>query len=331
MILRSIYRILLRLRPKEWRGEMLAVFDQARLDARAQGWLAYAGFGAREVAGLLHAGREPGGRWRWPLSGTLAGLLAGWAVTLAMPEMYTSRALFRALPSSIPERFASGTTPITFETVRHTIFPSIFSRNTATNIIRTYDLYRPERSRMPMEDVVEIMFRSIDIRQSDTSAIRVAFSYPDALLAQKVTRDLMTRLIDESTRERQVQSMMTVSFLRDRANHAATEWDELNAQVRKAAGPGVERLQLDSDIARRRYETLRQQVIEAEMIASLEERRQGPTLEVLDLPSLPESPAVSHWTILAGGGLGGLVIGIVAGWLRRLRLATASTPALIGA
>ena len=97
-MLRLVYRALLRLRPMEWREEMLGVFDQARQDARERGWLAYVRFGCREIAGLLRL--EAGGRWRWALGGALIGLSA--AGLFAPPEMYTSEAKIRTLRSSIP-------------------------------------------------------------------------------------------------------------------------------------------------------------------------------------------------------------------------------------
>jgi hypothetical protein len=329
VILRTIYRMLLRLRPKMWRDEMLDVFEQAREDARAKGWLAYGAFGLREFAGLLHVERGTG-KLRWAAGGALVGLLAGWAVTLATPEIYTSRATIRAVPSMIPERFAPASPALTIEALRMSMFPVLFSRTTLVNIIQTYDLFRPERARMPMEDIIDLMRQAIEIQQADHQTMRLAFSYADRHAAQRVTRDLMTRLIDETLRQRHALSMMTVSFLSSQANRAASTWEDLNDKVRKA-GPGAERLLMDRDLASRRYVMLREQVIEAEAIAALEERRQGPTLEVMDLPSLPERPHLSHAMILTASALGGLVIGFLAGWLRRLRLAATSAPAMIGA
>jgi hypothetical protein len=315
-MLRAMYRALLLLRPREWRAEMLTVFDQASAGARVRGRWAYLGFGLREVGGLLHV--EPGGLWRWAGGGLLLGLLTAWVFTLASPEVYTCRALVRARPSPIPTRFVPATPALTVEGLRTSTVPAIFSRLTLTNIIQTFDLYRSERSRMPMEDVVELMRERIEIRVTTEQTVRIGFSYQDRFLAQKVTRDILTRLIDETLRERASLSHATVRFLENQADRAATKWDELDARIHKA-GQQSERLLLDRDLARRHYETLRQQVSEAEMIAEMDERRQGPSLEILDLPFLPERPEISHQAILLGGACGGLLLGWCAGWLRRLR------------
>lgn len=327
MMLRSIYRLLLRLRPREWRDEMLEVFDQARQDARARGWIAYTAFGAREIKGLLSL--ERGGIWRWALGGALAGLLAGWVFTLTAPEMYTSKALVRILPSSVPERYVPTAIALTFDSLSGAVLQDVYSRRALVNTIDSRGLYFSERKLMPMEDVVELMRKRIEIKPTNPQTIQITFSDSDPVKAQRVTRDILTHLIDGTIRERSALSMMTVTFLAGQADRAAAEWENLTAKVR--SGPQTDRLMLDRQLASRRYETLRQQVSEAEMIAGLEEHKQGPTLELLDLPSLPERPSVSHATILMSTGLGGLLLGTLAGWLRRLSRANASSPAMIGA
>jgi uncharacterized protein involved in exopolysaccharide biosynthesis len=298
----------------EWREEMLGVFDQARRDARERGWLAYGRFGCREIAGLLRL--EAGGRWRWALGGALVGLSA--AGLFAPPEMYTSEAKIRTLRSSIPERFVPAYPSLTARDLQTSVFPVILSRRTIINLIQLYDLFKSERAYMPMEDCVELFQRRVEVGQLDAQTIRVAFSYGDPRMAQRVARDLMTRLIDETIRERYSMSMTTVNFLTSQADRAATAWEALSARAR-AAGPNSERLLLDRDLARSHYETLRRQVIEAEMIAGMEERKQGPSVEVFDLPSLPERPEISHAAVLAAGAFGGFTLGLLLGWLRRLR------------
>ena len=261
------------------------------------------------------------GRGRWVAGGLALGLLSAWAVTFVQPEMYTSRASLRAIPSSIPERFVPASPALSAATLRTSMLPVIFARVTLTNIIQTYDLFRPERSRMPMEDIVDLMRRQIEIRAAANDVVEIAFSYPDRLLAQRVTRDLMTRLVDETLRQRHQLSMMTVAFLRSQAEKAAAAWDALNLRVRAARpeSEGFDRLRLDRELAIRHYESMRTRLVEAETLASLEERQQGASLEVLDIPSLPERPRLSHAMVMAAGGAGGLVLGLLAFWVRRLR------------
>jgi hypothetical protein len=147
----------------------------------------------------------------------------------------------------------------------------------------------------------------------DDTTLEVSFSYEDRIAAQKVAAELVSRIMTEHTRFRQMQSMMTLQFMKDSAAEAAAAWESSLTQLKAAdtAGKALDRLRLDSEIARRRYETLSAKVAEAEMMRSLEQRQQGASLEVLDAASLPaESQSSIGMWILAG-----LIAGGVAGWL----------------
>jgi hypothetical protein len=86
---------------------------------------------------------------------------------------------------------------------------TIFSRWGLATIIHTFSLYKTERSRMPMEDVVELMRKSILIRPVASvvdgspriPAFVVQFSYEDRHLAQRVTQELVGQYIDDNLRE----------------------------------------------------------------------------------------------------------------------------------
>jgi uncharacterized protein involved in exopolysaccharide biosynthesis len=72
----------------------------------------------------------------------------------------------------------------------------------------------------------------------------------------------------------------------------------------------MERRELDRELAKARYVTLRQQ-LNAAMSSG-----PGPTIEVLDLPSLPERPeGWSDEAIWFAGAMAGLALGLgVNGW-----------------
>ena len=108
-------------------------------------------------------------------------------------------------------------------------------------------------------------------------------------------------------------AVLTVQFLKDSADAAGAAWEDSLAKVRAAqtGGKPPDRLQLDADIARQRYEGLRAKLAEAEMLEILEKRQQGQTLELLDPPSLPPGSRPSLVIVALLGALGGAVIGLL--------------------
>jgi hypothetical protein len=99
-------------------------------------------------------------------------------------------------------------------------------------------------------------------------------------------------------------------------NAAALQWDAIDEKLRKS-GPS-ERLQLEHDLTKRRYETLHQQLDEAEAMTMTQQRGWGPSIEVVDLPSLPHGSEWFEEVFLAKCGLIGLVLGLALPRVARL-------------
>jgi polysaccharide chain length determinant protein (PEP-CTERM system associated) len=115
---------------------------------------------------------------------------------------------------------------------------TILSRTQLTNIIQMYDLYRKDRERLPMEDIVERMTKDVfvgNLQQlggsRNAAAFVIRFSYENRYVAQRVTNELMTRFISENTRERNRQSEQTTLFFRDEYEKARADLDEIERRI----------------------------------------------------------------------------------------------------
>jgi LPS O-antigen subunit length determinant protein (WzzB/FepE family) len=110
---------------------------------------------------------------------------------------------------------------------------------------------------------------------------------------------------------------MTVQFLRDMRDAASRDWLTLK-QGRGAAVDHSELRPFELDAARRRNESVRQKLGEAEILDALVMRRMAETLEVSDPASLPEK-AISprRDTFMAGGAFVGLLSGLLVAFARR--------------
>jgi uncharacterized protein involved in exopolysaccharide biosynthesis len=85
----------------------------------------------------------------------------------------------------------------------------------------------------------------------------------------------------------------------------------IKLRAAQSGGRSSARLKLDADIARRRYETLSAKRADAEMLYKIERRQQGPALELLEPPPLPNEWRPSVLLFAFGGLIAGGLMGVL--------------------
>jgi polysaccharide chain length determinant protein (PEP-CTERM system associated) len=174
----------------------------------------------------------------WILGPTLAGLTIAVVVAFLWPDTYVSVARIRVVPPQVPERLLATNVNMQMAERVSAMTQTILSRTQLTNIIQMYDLYRKDRERLPMEDIVERMTKDVfvgNLQQlggsRNAAAFVIRFSYENRYVAQRVTNELMTRFISENTRERNRQSEQTTLFFRDEYEKARADLDEIERRI----------------------------------------------------------------------------------------------------
>jgi polysaccharide biosynthesis transport protein len=175
----------------------------------------------------------------WILGPAFAGLVVATVVACVWPNTYVSQATIRVVPSQVPESYVPTNVNSQMSQRINSMYQTISSRATLTNMITQYNLYPRDRSRKPMEDVVEQMRRDIRVsnvgslgeRDRQVSAFQIAFSYENRIVAQKVTADLVSRFISENTRERTNSSVLTTQFLKDQLEGAKRELETIEEKL----------------------------------------------------------------------------------------------------
>src|SRR5687768_9412192 len=132
----------------------------------------------------------------WILGPTFAGLVVATVVACLWPNTYVSTATIRVVPPQVPEAYVQSNVNSEMSQRINSMYQTVSSRGNLTNIINLYNLYPGERSRKPMEDIVEDMRRAINIRdvgnlgqrerERGISAFQISFSYENRISAQKV-------------------------------------------------------------------------------------------------------------------------------------------------
>src|SRR5579863_9166043 len=103
------------------------------------------------------------------------------------PDSYVSQAVVKIQPQQIPESMVQSSVNQQMFDRLNAMEQEVRSRAVLTTIINTYDLYKRERTRMPIEDVIDEMNKNIVlsvIGASQTanrppSAFAVQFTYSD--------------------------------------------------------------------------------------------------------------------------------------------------------
>ena len=263
-------------------------------------------------------------RWWIRIGGwALAGLAVGFLISFLLPARYTSEATLRLVPAMISQDLVPHDT-VDVGHLLESAKPTALSRNVITTIINNLNLYPSERRREPMEDVVEEFRKVVRIDSSGEKLIRVAFTYPEPLLANKVTQDLVSRIIAELLTQRSNMSTENVQFFKDEVDQLGKSWLQLSASVKAtpASNPGYELLLLARDQKRKEYESMAQKLGTAQILRDLANRGQDVRLEQLDAASLPQEPDTPPSVV----GLIGLGCGLAVGLSTTLWRALRQTP-----
>ena len=162
-------------------------------------------------------------RRRWLILIPFAvGLAAAPLLALLAPNRYRSEALILVVPQRVPDAYVKATVSETIEERLPSITSEILSRSRLERIILEMDLYKAERSREVMEDVVQTMREDIttsaDKKQVDS--FRVAYVGSSAEIARKVTERLTSLYIEQNLRDRESQADNTSQFLSTQVQEA---------------------------------------------------------------------------------------------------------------
>jgi succinoglycan biosynthesis transport protein ExoP len=176
-------------------------------DRSAFDFVVLGGLTALAVRGFLTRARPATGNrsLRFAFRAAIAGALVNGFVSFALPERFVSTAILRA-----NVRGAATLPPGAISDRLQEVQAETLSRSSLGELIErpSLDLYRNERTRRPLEDVIQEM-RTRAIRIAPQSApglsslfpavtFQIAFEYPDAKKAQIVVRELVTKHMEQN-------------------------------------------------------------------------------------------------------------------------------------
>jgi polysaccharide chain length determinant protein (PEP-CTERM system associated) len=196
----------------------------------------------------------------WIIGPMFAGLVVAVIVAFLWPDTFISSAVMRITPQQVPEKLVPSAINTQLAERLSSMQQEILSRSSLSELIQrpALDLYKKDRNRKPMEDVVEEMRKNIRITILDVStqqkriasAFQIQYSYTDRYKAQAVVRELVTKFTEQNVTVLRNQANLTTSFLNDESKTAKEELDRLDAEITKFKMENAGRLpeQLQSNI-----------------------------------------------------------------------------------
>ncbi len=178
----------------------------------------------------------------WIFGPTFAALVIAVVVAFLWPDTYVSSGIIRVVPPQVPESYVPNNLNTDMQGRINQITQVILNRPTLTALVMSYDLYKKERGRLPIDDVIDNM-RSHDIHigavqtfgqmgeRKVVPAFSVSFAYTNRHLAQTVARDLISKFLVENQNEQTQGSVGTTQFLQQQRDEAKRKLDEIEQRL----------------------------------------------------------------------------------------------------
>jgi uncharacterized protein involved in exopolysaccharide biosynthesis len=178
----------------------------------------------------------------WIIGPLYAGIAISTMIAFFLPNVYVSRAMLRITPSEVNQTVAPVTSDRLMSDRISAMWQDVVSRDNLSTLIErpALDLYRPERNRMPLADVVEEM-RNKDLRMEvagsqqangkPSSAFIVSFEYPDRVKAHAVVAAVVTKLMDISQIDKGKGPGMALSLINEEVQTARDVLEKVDREI----------------------------------------------------------------------------------------------------
>ena len=128
-------------------------------------------------------------------------------------NVYQSTTVILVEPQTVPEEYVKSTVSLDLDKRMGTIREQILTRTRLEKIIREFNLYPEAVAQWPMEGVVEMMRRDIDIPPPAKDTFLISYMGRDPYTVQQVTEKLASTFIEENLMDRERQANSTLGFM----------------------------------------------------------------------------------------------------------------------
>ena len=179
-------------------------------------------------------------RWRMvPACAVTCGALS-LVVATQLPKKYTSQTLVLVAKPTVPTEYVR---PVVTEDLNQRLASmkqQILSRTRLEPVLEKFDIYREDRDKVHMEDLIERLRTAIEISPLEPMAgtqdrslagfnVSVTFNNPQT--AQQICTEITSMFMEQNARALEQQAVRTTSFLSQQLDEAKGKLDEQDAKL----------------------------------------------------------------------------------------------------
>lgn len=207
----------------------------------------------------------------WVFGPLFAGVVIASVIAFILPNTYVSLAELRITPAQISENILPSVLNQQMSERISQMQQDILSRTSLAEIIQrpSLDLYKRDRDRKPLDDVIEQM-RTKDVHiqmvnvpnsqgRAGGSAFTVSFAYPDRYKAKATVDALLNSFMASNDSQQKVAGSITTEFLGDAVQKAKADVDRLNNELTQFRTKNVGRLPEELQVNAQALSSLQQQ------------------------------------------------------------------------
>ncbi|MGA8754241.1 GNVR domain-containing protein, partial [Candidatus Deferrimicrobium sp.] len=137
------------------------------------------------------------------------------------------------VPQRVPENYVKSTISIGIENRLGTIKQQVLSRTRLVAVMDELGLFKEDRKKNPVEEVVEEMRKRITIEVRHTDAFTLSFVHENRQTAMLTTARLASFFIDENLKNREQQAVGTADFLESQLQETKKKLEEQEERVKR--------------------------------------------------------------------------------------------------
>ncbi len=176
-------------------------------------------------------------RWLWIVIPLLIGPVVAYMISRKITPVFTSQAFVLVEAQKVPDTFVPSMMTDQLETRLLTMQEEILSRTRLQTLIDQFGLYKSDRPRVSMEELVGRLKKDVKVttlRPDATSTLRgfyVAVNADSPRLAQKLCSQVLAMFMEENVKARSQRAEDTTEFLTGQLDDAKHKLDENDSKL----------------------------------------------------------------------------------------------------